>query len=225
MHLVLDSPQAGLIPVSPDIVRCSLIPAGSWGPWESARYPCPRRRSSSPRRSPLRRRASSASSLFAAELGEPVGDHAVDGALRVAPLGVRLARRHARSAPRCPRRSWRWGRRRSVRRRPRPPRPGAASGASRWPAGMSTPCSPVRPRAVAEVEEALDLLVDAADGLHLAGLVDRAGHRERLADGRAARWPRAARRARPTRRCRRPPRRRTARRRGSRPATAACSWA
>ena len=35
---------------------------------------------------------------------------------------------------------------------------------------------------LADVEEALDLLVDAADGLHPALLIHRAGHRQRLLD-------------------------------------------
>ena len=38
------------------------------------------------------------------------------------------------------------------------------------------------PARAANVEEALDLMVGAADGLHLAGLVDRAGDRQRLPD-------------------------------------------
>lgn len=35
---------------------------------------------------------------------------------------------------------------------------------------------------LAHPEEALDLLVDAADGLHIAKLVDRAGNRKVLVD-------------------------------------------
>ena len=42
------------------------------------------------------------------------------------------------------------------------------------------PCSPVRPRALAEAEEAFDLLVDPADRLHFTELVDRAGDGEAL---------------------------------------------
>jgi hypothetical protein len=40
-----------------------------------------------------------------------------------------------------------------------------------------------QPARAADVEEALDLLVDPADRLHLAVLVDRAGDRERLRIG------------------------------------------
>ncbi len=42
----------------------------------------------------------------------------------------------------------------------------------------------VQATGLADVEEAFDLFVDAADGLHLAVLVHRAGDRQGLAQGR-----------------------------------------
>ena len=49
---------------------------------------------------------------------------------------------------------------------------------------MTTPCWPEKPIDAAKVVEALDLLVQAADRLNVALLVDGAGDREVLADGR-----------------------------------------
>jgi hypothetical protein len=50
---------------------------------------------------------------------------------------------------------------------------------------MMTPSAPVRPRAW-DSEEALDLLVDPADGLDLAVLVDGAGDGQGLLEGDVA---------------------------------------
>jgi hypothetical protein len=49
-------------------------------------------------------------------------------------------------------------------------------------AGMSTPCSPRQTASLTKIEEALDLLVDAADCLDLTVLIDRTGHRKGLVD-------------------------------------------
>ena len=55
----------------------------------------------------------------------------------------------------------------------------------RWlRAGISTPWVPSSPRRCAGAEPAFDLFVDAAHGQHLAVLVECAGHRNALAQGR-----------------------------------------
>ena len=51
--------------------------------------------------------------------------------------------------------------------------------------GMITPLLAGQPACLAQAEKALDLLVDPADRLHFAELVDRAGDGEALLERRA----------------------------------------